>query len=267
VSKDSFKITFNVDDFNLSDIDSVSTYCKNLKEIYKTECKTYESSFDTGMTGKLFVKEGYILYLDSKFIISKGIVKFTHPDCINPIIAIQGETQLKRYQTLEHAEYRIVIQIQGQLHQIKIKLRSTPQLARSDIIALLAIGSTRKYLIEKENEQNHGLVNYIVKDRLVLQYGDKITGYTTDKMSAFLGLDKMRITGDLSEFRKSTGPQLLASKRISERAEIIYTTKVGHLNEQSIRLDYKLSKYFSFEGQTDQQGRSDIDLKYRLRFK
>jgi len=49
--------------------------------------------------------------------------------------------------------------------------------------------------------------------------------------------------------------------------EITYITSVGHMNEQRIRLDYILSKYFSLEGQTDQRGRSGLDLKYRLKFK
>ena len=73
--------------------------------------------------------------------------------------------------------------------------------------------------------------------------------------------------GNLFNIGKSTGPQLVASEQISDRVGITYSTAVGHLNEQQIRLDYRLSKYFSLEGQTDQKGRSGIDVKYKLRFK
>ena len=66
---------------------------------------------------------------------------------------------------------------------------------------------------------------------------------------------------------QSAGPQLVASKRISSRVELTYSTTVGYINDQSVRLDYLLSKYFSLEGQTDQRGRSSMNVKYRLRFK
>ena len=82
-----------------------------------------------------------------------------------------------------------------------------------------------------------------------------------------MGLDEFTIEGNLFSFDRSWGPQLLASKKISSRMEITYTTTVGHSNENRFRLDYWLSKHFSLEGETDQQGRAGMNLKYRLRYK
>ena len=82
-----------------------------------------------------------------------------------------------------------------------------------------------------------------------------------------LGLEDISVEGNLFDIGESSGPQLIASEQISDRVGITYTTAVGHLNEQSVRLDYRLNKYFSVEGQTDQRGRSGLDLKYRVRFK
>ena len=82
-----------------------------------------------------------------------------------------------------------------------------------------------------------------------------------------LGLEEISVEGNLFNIGKTTGPQLVATEQVTDRMGITYTTAVGHLNEQSIRLDYRLNKYFSLEGQTDQRGRSGLDLKYRLRFK
>jgi len=48
---------------------------------------------------------------------------------------------------------------------------------------------------------------------------------------------------------------------------VTYSTAVGHMNEQKVKLDYKLNDKFSLEGQTDQRGRSGLDLKYKLKFK
>lgn len=81
------------------------------------------------------------------------------------------------------------------------------------------------------------------------------------------GLDEISIEGNLFRFGKSWGPRLVASRRITDRMEVIYTTNVGHFNEKNVRIDYRLSKYFWIESETDQRGKAGLDLKYKIKLK
>ena len=49
------------------------------------------------LTGRLEIYEGYIIYLDRKFTITRGILDFADPSVINPILDIQAETDIKNY--------------------------------------------------------------------------------------------------------------------------------------------------------------------------
>jgi autotransporter translocation and assembly factor TamB len=218
------------------------------------------------ITGRLVVEEGYILYLDRKFRVVRGILDFIDPSRINPIVDLQAVAKIKNYQTLNAIPYTISITITGPLDQVIFELTSDPSLEKSDIIALLTVGATREQLTKKEGGDQATIAD-VLKDRLAVISSEKVSGYAAQTVGNLFGLEAISIEGNLFRFGKSWGPQLLASKKLSDRVEITYTTTVGRMNEQNIRLDYLLSRYFSLEGQTDQRGKSGLDVKYRLEFK
>jgi len=218
------------------------------------------------ITGRLSIEEGYILYLDRRFQIQQGIMDFVDYNRLNPVIDFKAAAKIKSYQTLNATPYIITIAISGDLDKLKVELTSEPPLDNSDIISLLTVGATREQLTGKDTGGETTTVSEVLKRRISTISSQKISNYAARNIGNFFGLDEMSIEGDLFNFGNTWGPQLLASKKISNRMEITYTTTVGHLNEQRIRLNYLLSKYFSVMGETDQRGQSGMDLKYRLKF-
>lgn len=219
------------------------------------------------LTGRLSAEEGYVLYLDRKFQVNQAIADFIDPNQINPILDVTAVANIKSYQILTGRPYVITLSIKGPLNQAIVELTSEPALDKSDIIALLTIGATRDQLISKDAGIKEANISEVLRDRIEVLSSQRISGYASRKVGNMLGLEKMTIEGNLFQFGRSWGPQLLASKKISERVEITYITTVGHFNENNIRLDYRLSRRFSLQGQTDREGHSSLDLKYRLQFK
>jgi len=232
-----------------------------------TELSAIGSPVQPNFTGRVTVEEGYLLYLDRKFKIKQGVVDFVDPERLNPIIDFKAETMIKSYRATEATPYVITLSISGALDEVAVELTSDPPEDKSNILSLLTVGATREQLAGNDAEGEDASVSAILKERARSISSEKIAGYTSRKVGGFLGLEQFTIEGDLFRFDRSWGPQLLASKKISPRMEITYTTTVGHSNENSFRLDYRLSKHFSLEGQTDQQGRAGMNLKYRLRGK
>ena len=221
----------------------------------------------TNISGRLKVEEGYILYLDRKFKVKQGVIDFVDPITLNPIIDFTAESEIKSYQTLSKKAYTVTITITGPLDEVVFNLQSQPSLDKSDIIALLTFGATREELIGRGLDPRSSGVGIAIQERLTEYSSQRISSYTSEKVGTLLGLEEMSIEGNLFSFGKSWGPQLVASKKLTERMSVTYSTAVGHMNEQKVKLDYKLNDKFSLEGQTDQRGRSGLDLKYKLKFK
>lgn len=219
---------------------------------------------NVAVLGHVEVKEGYILYLDRKFQLTKGVFDFNDPYRINPYLDLEAVHTVRTYETVENTPYEITFTLSGYLDQATYTLSSDPTLDQANIFTLLTLGATRQSLTGNK-ESGVALVDAL-QDRFEVLSSRKITQYTASRMSALLGMETVSIEGNLFN-AKGSGPQVVASRKLSPKMSLTYTTKVGYINEQSIRLNYYLSKFFSLEGQTDQKGNSGIDLKYRIQFK
>lgn len=216
------------------------------------------------IAGRVSVEEGYVLYLDRKFQLETGVIDFVDPNRLNPIVDLDARTSVTAYERLESTIYDITLKITGPLDEAKVELFSDPALERSDIVALLTVGATRRQLTGGDGGEVS--TAEILEQRIQTLSSRIISGYAGRRLEKLFGLEEVTIQGNLFG-GAGNGPQLVASKRITSSAKITYTTTVGHLNEQGIRLDYSLSKHFSLEGQTDQLGESSLGIKYNLRFK
>ena len=220
---------------------------------------------EPNVTGRLTIEEGYILYLDRRFDVTQGVVDFVSRESLQPIIEFHALANIAGSQTFGGDAYAVTFEITGPIDEAEIQLTSEPQLSQSDILSLLTFGATGEQLAGGGG--GDATVRSILTDRISKLGSEQLATYVSRELGDLLGIDKVSIQGDLFAFGNSWGPQLVASEQINERLEVTYTTNVGQLNQQGIRLDYKLSKFFSVEGHTNQTGKSGIDFKYSLKFK
>jgi autotransporter translocation and assembly factor TamB len=218
------------------------------------------------VTGRVSVVKGYVLFIDRKFKIEEGTVDFVDPNRLNPIIALSAGTRVTSYRAMEATPYNVTLSITGPLDEATVELYSEPALDRANIISLLTLGVTREQLTGGE-EGGDVSKSGVIMDRAKALSSDRVGGFISRNVEDLLSLDQVTIEGNLFDFGSSWGPQLLASKKISDRTTMTYRTNVGHLNDRSIMLDYRLTKRFSLSGETDQYGRSGIDLKFTIRLR
>jgi len=219
------------------------------------------------LTGRLEIAEGYIVYLDRKFEITRGILDFADPHVINPILDIQAEADIKNYQQPDADPYHIIFVITGPADKAKISLKSVPALDEANILSLLTFGTTREQLFSQSPDKYNTSLKNILLERAEQYSSQKITGFVASRISNIFDLDDVSIEGNLFNFGDSWGPQLVASKQLSKRMKVTYSTRIGYLNEQSVELDYKLTDKFYLQGQADQEGNAGLDIIYRVNFK
>jgi hypothetical protein len=215
--------------------------------------------------GQISVQKGYVLYLDRKFQVKEGRLDFVDPESPYPEVTFQAEKEMKSYETFSGNVYQITFGLTGPANRVKPSWTSEPPLSEPDVLSLLTLGATRRELTRDQEGSGNRLTN-VLQDRLTLLSSQKVSSYATKTLGNLFGLENVAVEGNLFQFGKSWGPQLLASKKLSDRLSVTYKTAVGQSNTQEVRLDYKLTNRFSLEGQTDQKGKSGIDILYKLKY-
>jgi hypothetical protein len=89
-------------------------------------------------------------------------------------------------------------------------------------------------------------------------------GFGARKLERTLGLEQIRITGDMAGVAVETGPHITVTKRLSRRLTLSLATAFRAINEQRVSAVYRLTRFFYLVGTTDQSGDSSIDLRFRL---
>ena len=232
----------------------------------KAELSIIGTPVRPNLSGLVSIEEGYLIYLDRRFKVEKGNLYFSDPLKLNPDITLHAKTQVTEYQRTVAEKYTVYIKVEGNLENPRPDIYSEPALDKPDIVALLTLGTTRSSLTGREDAQSGGVKNALV-ERAAGLTSNRISGFISDKVGSMFGFDEFTVEGNLFKFDDSWGPRLVASRRISKRVELTYSTTVGHLNDQGVRLGYKLTPRLSIQGETDQAGRSGIDLRYGLKFK
>lgn len=217
---------------------------------------------DPNLTGRIRIEEGYILYLDREFNIVRGVALFSDPAAINPDLDFAATAEVTGYSGTSAITYVIALEVTGPLDQYQLRLTSPshPNLSRSDIISLLTVGATREQLTGRSQQD-------VLVDRAGELVSRRIAGYASRQIEEAFGLSEVSVQGNLFDSERDGGAQVLVSKRLSQRVKVTYSTRVGGRNDQTIRLDYRLSDRWSVEGETSQTGEAVLNIKYGLRFK
>jgi autotransporter translocation and assembly factor TamB len=221
------------------------------------------------ITGHVSVVKGSVTFLDRKFTVTQGVVDFADPVKINPIVDIAAETTIRRYQGLEAVSYDIYLSVSGPADTLIVELTSDPPMERPDILSLLTLGATREQLAGVDTTGGQTSTGDLLVQRAQTLTTYALSGVLSRTLGARLGLETLTIQGNIFQAGQNdvVNPTLEATKQVSDRLLITYTTNVGYFNQNGIKVNYLLNKYFSVQGQTDQTGQSGIDLKYSVRFK
>lgn len=218
------------------------------------------------LAGRIMVHKGYVLYLDRKFKITQGVIDFNDPERINPLIQLTATCSLTDYQTGPEKRYEIMLKLTGSLDKPNVELSASPALDRADIIALLTVGRTRRDLFPTAVNSQRESLQEVMFSRFKEITSQRLAGITEQKLSETLALDNIAIEGNLFQMDKSWGPRITATKQLSNRINLTYSTVIGQTNDQQIRLGYQLYKFISVVGNTGQRGQSGLDLKFNFKF-
>lgn len=208
------------------------------------------------VTGRVTAVEGSLFFLDREFALVRGAADFVSPRRLNPILDVLAEATVPIFNTSGVDTFYVTLSISGPLDRATVELTSQPPLSRSDIFALLTLGTTATF-----DSTSTITATDLLLGRAAEIAGQRLIGYVGSR----LGLERLTLRGNL--LAAGLGNiQLIAAKRFGNRMEVIYAADIGEFGRGEIRIAYRLTSKFSLEGDTDQEGRAGVDIKYGVQF-
>jgi autotransporter translocation and assembly factor TamB len=204
--------------------------------------------------GRIQVPSGTITYYHRSFTVQKGVVDFVSPYRIEPLVALEGETQVR--------SWRIRLAVSGPLDNLEFSLTSDPQESDQDILSLLLVGKTTGELISGEGGSS------LSPEQLM---ANLVAGRLANEVKEATGLDLLEVEASSQGENGAdadTTIQVTVGKELSRRLMVRYATRSrGGEVVQRAEAEYRLLERFVLTAFQDNLGVFGGALSYRLEFR
>jgi translocation and assembly module TamB len=145
--------------------------------------------------------------------------------------------------------------------------RSDPPLSSSDIISLLALGSTSS---KSGNPAMIGTSQYqpMVSGGSSMELlGQALSTTKGNRVQQLFGVSRMKIDPNAGEEVNSGLARVTVEQQISNKVTLTYITNLNQSAQQIIQFEYNVDKSVSLVGVRDQTGVLSFDVVFRKRAK
>jgi translocation and assembly module TamB len=218
---------------------------------------------DPTISGRITSTSGTMNFRNDRYDITRALVDLPPARHADPIVNIQGESQIKGY--------RIIISLTGPLSQPQAIVRSEPALPQADVVSLITTGqlSANDTSASILSQSGVGAATSLLTDALInapaQRATSKLFGLTTFEINPVIG----GRTGSTPAARLTLG------RRISKEVQITYSTNVTSDPNQILSLEYRVSDRLSFIAEYEQASTRTLsartnnfsfEIRFRKRF-
>jgi autotransporter translocation and assembly factor TamB len=209
---------------------------------------------EPGIVGEIKIVDGFVYYLDRKFMIAEGTIFNPDHSAINPNIRIVAKTEISTFSPNARSEqFTITLSVTGTMENPVVRFMAEPALSELDILSILTFGERMGGM---GSDMNNRLMNIAAQQAI---------GFGTRRLEKLLNLDRVSVSGDLlgSGSGQSAGATIGVSKRFTSRLNISYETNTNTLNDNKVTAQYRLLPNLYLEGLRTGEGESALDLILR----
>ncbi|PLX41059.1 MAG: hypothetical protein C0609_11395, partial [Deltaproteobacteria bacterium] len=204
--------------------------------------------------GKVRVRDGFLRFRGRIFELLRAEVDFLGDAGPGAVLDAASTTEV--------GQYSVNISAAGPLNDMRIELSSDPPLPRTDIISLLALGTT------SENISGEDVTAYEATSFLTGGLQDELESQAN---SAF-GVDQFHIEPAYSSTTQSTVPRITVGKALSDSLYARYGVLMGSQREQEMRVEYTYKPGVLLIGswggeESDSEGSFGAEIRFRYTFR
>ncbi|MCL2182726.1 MAG: translocation/assembly module TamB [Chitinispirillia bacterium] len=211
---------------------------------------------EPGIVGEIRVRDGFVYYLDRKFMITEGTLFNPEMVAINPNLKITAKSDVVTFSPNSRAEqFTITLNLTGTLESPVVRFTSEPALSELDILSILTFG------------ERMGGMGSDFGNRALNLAAQPFIGLGARRLEKMLNLDRVSVSGDvvgaLGGGGQGAGATIGVSKRITSRLNVTAETNTVKLTGGKVTAQYRLLPNLYLEGQTTSDGENALDLIFR----
>jgi len=204
--------------------------------------------------GHIHLLSGEMSFRGNNYQLTRGDINFANPFQIDPELNIEATTTISQYQ--------VTINFSGKASRLSLTYRSDPPLPDSDIIALLAIGSTGEesaYRSQTSGSQNYG-ATALLSEAISSGLGGRIErlfGITHFRVDPFLA-------GTATE--SNAAARVTIQQQVTRDMTVTYSSNTSSSQYQLIQVEYSIRRDLSVVFLRDINGTYGFDVKFIRHF-
>jgi translocation and assembly module TamB len=217
---------------------------------------------DPVISGRVTATSGTLNFRNDRYEITRALVDLPPQPQADPIINIQGESQIRGY--------RVTVGLNGPLSQPQAIISSEPALPQADVVSLittgqLATGDTSSSIL---SQSGLGTATSLLTDALINAPAQRAT-------SKLFGLSRFEINPVIGGSGSSPSARLTLGKRINKDLSVTYSTNVASDPNQILALEYRVSDRLFFIAEYEQasthrlttrNNNFNFEIRFRRRF-
>jgi translocation and assembly module TamB len=208
------------------------------------------------LLGNIHLLGGEMPFRGNVFEITRGDINFSNPFRLDPELDVEATSTISQYQ--------VTIDFSGKASHLALNYRSDPPLPDSDIVALLALGSTGEggaLRSQPGAAQNYG-ATALLSEAISTGIGGRIEhlfGVSSFRVDPF-------VAGTATE--SNAAARVTIQKQVTRGLTITYSTNAATSNQyQLIQVEYALRRSLSVIFLRDINGTYGLDIKFVKHFK
>jgi translocation and assembly module TamB len=216
-----------------------------------------------GMTGTMsFLPGARGFYRGHEFLLSRAVADFTDRNRLRIVLDVTGEAALK--------DYRVFLNVSGDMDDLKLVLTSSPALSQQDIITLLSLGYTSRDFSQGSNLG-------VAAGTAAAQALFAVSGLESQlrrfvPANGFLEDVNVRLTSAYSKTSLTVEPRWeFETKAMEGKLRVRYQAPLSNQNRgQKAQLEYRLSDRAGIQLQWDNDNTDvsggDLGADFKLRY-
>jgi translocation and assembly module TamB len=197
------------------------------------------------VVGRTDLTSGDIFFMSQRYQLQRGIINFTNPNEIEPVVNISLTTTVE--------QYNLTLNITGPIDKLQTSYLSDPPLAPVDIINLIARGRTT----EEASTSSFG-ADSILAAGVASQLG---TG-----VQKLVGISSLQIDPLLGGNTANPSARIALQQRVTKNFVFTFSTDVAQPQSEMVQGDYQISKRWSVSAGRDEYGSITAEGRFHTSF-
>jgi translocation and assembly module TamB len=185
------------------------------------------------IVGRTDLTSGDIFFMSRRYQLQRGIINFTNPNRIEPVVNLAIATIVE--------QYNLTLNITGPVDKLQVSYSSDPPLAPVDIINLIARGQTT----EEAGTTNFG-ADSILASGVASQLGSGV--------QKLAGISSLQIDPLIGGNNTNPSARIALQQRVTKNFVFTFSTDVTQPQGQIVQGDYQLTKRWSVSAERDEYG-------------